>query len=140
MEVGQHSSRRRTVLAQINVTPFVDVMLVLLIIFMITAPMMEKGVDVALPEVENAPNLAAVKEPLIITVTSKGQIMVGSNRVENADKLTPVLQQVLSERDDKSVYLEADKSVPYGHVVQVMAAVKRAGVARLGMVAQEPEK
>jgi biopolymer transport protein TolR len=140
MEVGQHSSRRRTVLAQINVTPFVDVMLVLLIIFMITAPMMEKGVDVALPEVENAPNLAAVKEPLIITVTSKGQIMVGSSRVENADKLTPVLQQVLSERDDKSVYLEADKSVPYGHVVQVMAAVKRAGVARLGMVAQEPEK
>jgi biopolymer transport protein TolR len=140
MEVGQHSSRRRTVLAQINVTPFVDVMLVLLIIFMITAPMMEKGVDVALPEVENAPNLAAVKEPLIITVTSKGQIMVGSNRVENADKLTPVLQQVLSERDDKTVYLEADKSVPYGRVVQVMAAVKRAGVARLGMVAQEPEK
>jgi len=140
MEVGQYSSRRRTVLAQINVTPFVDVMLVLLIIFMVTAPMMEKGVDVALPEVEHAPNLAAVKEPLIITVTSKGQIMVGSNRVESAAKLTPVLQQVLSERDDKTVYLEADKAVPYGHVVQVMAAVKRAGVSRLGMVAQEPEK
>jgi len=140
MEVGQHSSRRRTVLAQINVTPFVDVMLVLLIIFMITAPMMEKGVDVALPEVEHAPNLAAVKEPLIITVTSKGQIMVGSNRVESAAKLTPVLQQVLSERDDKTVYLEADKAVPYGHVVQVMAAVKQAGVSRLGMVAQEPQK
>jgi biopolymer transport protein TolR len=140
MEVGQYSSRRRTVLAQINVTPFVDVMLVLLIIFMVTAPMMEKGVDVALPEVEHAPNLAAVKEPLIITVTSKGQIMVGSNRVESAAKLTPVLQQVLSERDDKTVYLEADKAVPYGHVVQVMAAVKQAGVSRLGMVAQEPEK
>ena len=140
MEVGQYSSRRRTVLAQINVTPFVDVMLVLLIIFMITAPMMEKGVDVALPEVENAPNLTAAKEPLIITVTSKGQIMVGSNRVESATKLTPVLQQVLSERDDKTVYLEADKTVPYGNVVQVMAAIKRAGVSRLGMVSQDPEK
>jgi biopolymer transport protein TolR len=140
MEVGQNSNRRRTVLAQINVTPFVDVMLVLLIIFMITAPMMEKGVDVALPEVENAPNLSAVKEPLIITVNRKGQIMVGSNRVENAAKLTPVLQQVLSEREDKTVYLEADKAVPYGQVVQVMAAVKRAGVVKLGMVAQEPEK
>jgi biopolymer transport protein TolR len=140
MEVGQNSNRRRTVLAQINVTPFVDVMLVLLIIFMITAPMMEKGVDVALPEVENAPNLSAVKEPLIITVTSKGQIMVGSNRVDSAAKLTPVLQQVLNEREDKTVYLEADKAVAYGQVVQVMAAVKRAGVARLGMVAQEPEK
>ena len=139
MELGQHSNRRRTMLAQINVTPFVDVMLVLLIIFMITTPMMEKGVDVALPEVENAPNLSAVKEPLVITVTSKGQIMVGSNRVENVAKLTPVLQQVLSEREDKTVYLEADKAVPYGRVVQVMAAVKRAGVTKLGMVAQDPE-
>jgi biopolymer transport protein TolR len=139
MEVGQRPTGRRTVLAQINVTPFVDVMLVLLIIFMITAPMMEKGVDVALPEVENAPNLSAVKEPLVITVTRKGQIMVGNNRVESAGKLTPVLEQVLSERDDKTVYLEADKAVPYGKVVQVMAAIKRAGVAKLGMVAREPE-
>jgi len=140
MEVGQHTSRRRTVLAQINVTPFVDVMLVLLIIFMVTAPMMEKGVDVALPEVENAPNLAAAKEPLIITVNRKGAIMVGNNVIDNADKLTPVLQQVLSEREEKTVYLEADKAVAYGKVVQVMAAIKRAGVAKLGMVAQEPEK
>jgi len=140
MEVGQHTSRRRTVLAQINVTPFVDVMLVLLIIFMVTAPMMEKGVDVALPEVENAPNLAAAKEPLIITVNRKGAIMVGNNVIDNADKLTPVLQQVLSEREEKTVYLEADKDVAYGKVVQVMAAIKRAGVAKLGMVAQEPEK
>ena len=140
MEVGQNGNRRRAMLAQINVTPFVDVMLVLLIIFMITAPMMEKGVDVALPEVENAPNLSAVKEPLVITVTRKGQIMVGSNKVASAAKLTPVLLQVLSEREDKTVYLEADKEVPYGQVVKVMAAVKRAGVVKLGMVAQEPEK
>jgi biopolymer transport protein TolR len=140
MELGQNSNRRRTMLAQINVTPFVDVMLVLLIIFMITTPMMERGVDVALPEVENVPNLSAVKEPLVITVTRKGKIMVGSNSVENAAKLTPVLLQVLSERDDKTVYLEADKAVPYGRVVQVMAAIKRAGVTKLGMVAMEPEK
>ena len=140
MEVGQHTSRRRTVLAQINVTPFVDVMLVLLIIFMVTAPMMERGVDVALPEVENAPNLAAAKEPLIITVNRKGAIMVGNNAVDSADKLTPVLQQVLSEREEKTVYLEADKAVAYGKVVQVMAAIKRAGISKLGMVAQEPEK
>ncbi len=140
MEVGQQTSRRRTVLATINVTPFVDVMLVLLIIFMVTAPMMEKGVDVALPEVENAPNLASAKEPLVITVTRKGEIMVGNSAVPDAGKLTPVLQQVLSERDEKTVYLEADKQVPYGKVVQVMAAIKRAGVAKLGMVAQEPEK
>jgi biopolymer transport protein TolR len=140
MEVGQRPTSRRTVLAQINVTPFVDVMLVLLIIFMITAPMMEKGVDVALPEVENAPNLSSIKEPLVITVTRKGKIMIGNNAVEDVTKLTPVLQQVLSEREDKTVYLEADRAVPYGNVVKVMAAVKRAGVVKLGMVAQEPEK
>ena len=139
MEVGQREVRRRSALAQINVTPFVDVMLVLLIIFMVTAPMLERGVDVTLPEVENAPNLTAVKEPLIVTVTRKGEIMVGKNRVEDTNKLIPVLQQVLSSRDDKTVYLEADEAVAYGRVVQVMAAMKRAGVAKLGMVAQEPE-
>ena len=140
MEVGQRPTSRRTVLAQINVTPFVDVMLVLLIIFMITAPMMEKGVDVALPEVENAPNLSSIKEPLVITLTRKGTIMIGNNAVEDVTKLTPVLQQVLSEREDKTVYLEADRAVPYGNVVKVMAAGKQAGVVKLGMVAQEPEK
>lgn len=140
MEVGHQTSRRRTVLATINVTPFVDVMLVLLIIFMVTAPMMEKGVDVALPEVENAPNLTAAKEPLIVTVSRKGGIMVGNNAVSDPDKLAPVLQQALSEREEKTVYLEADKQVPYGRVVQVMAAIKKAGVAKLGMVAQEPEE
>jgi biopolymer transport protein TolR len=66
--------------------------------------------------------------------------MVGSNQVASAAKLTPVLLQILSERDDKTVYLEADKAVPYGQVVKVMAAVKRAGVTKLGMVAMEPEK
>ncbi|MCK4536138.1 MAG: protein TolR [Desulfuromonadales bacterium] len=138
MEVGQRESRRRSALAQINVTPFVDVMLVLLIIFMVTAPMLEKGVDVALPEVENAPNLAAAKQPLIVTVTRKGDLMVGKNPVESTEKLIPVLQQILASREDKTVYLEADRKVPYGRVVQVMAAMKKAGVAKLGMVAQEP--
>lgn len=139
MQVGQREIRRRSVLAHINVTPFVDVMLVLLIIFMVTAPMMERGVDVALPEVENAPDLAAVKEPVVVTVTREGSLMVGKNQVETTDKLTPVLQQILIDRDDKTVYLEADRAVPYGRVVQVMAAMKKAGVAKLGMIAQEPE-
>lgn len=139
MQVGQREIRRRSALAHINVTPFVDVMLVLLIIFMVTAPMMERGVDVALPEVENAPDLAAVKDPVVVTVTREGSLMVGKNQVETTDKLMPVLQQILSDRDDKTVYLEADRAVPYGRVVQVMAAMKKAGVAKLGMIAQEPE-
>ena len=104
MEVGQRENRRRTVLAHINVTPFVDVMLVLLIIFMVTAPMMEKGVDVALPEVENAPNLAAAKEPLIVTLSKKGAIMVGNNTIDTPAKLTPVIEQILTEKEEKAVY------------------------------------
>lgn len=140
MEVGQRESRRRSMLAQINVTPFVDVMLVLLIIFMVTAPMLEKGVDVALPEVENAPNLAAAKEPLVVMVTRDGAIRLEHHQVDTPAKLVPVLQQVLAGRLEQAVYLEADRAVPYGRVVQVMAAMRQAGVTKLGMVAQEPEK
>ena len=139
MEVGQRESRRRSMLAQINVTPFVDVMLVLLIIFMVTAPMLDKGVDVALPEVENAPNLSAAKEPLVVTVTREGTIKVERHQVASPDQLGPVLKQILAGRQEQTVYLEADRSVPYGRVVQVMAAMRQAGVEKLGMVAQEPE-
>jgi len=84
------------------------------------------------------PTLAAAKQPLIVTVTRKGDLMVGKNPVESTEKLIPVLQQILGSREDKTVYLEADRKVPYGRVVQVMAAMKKAGVAKLGMVAQEP--
>ena len=139
MEVGQRESRRRSMLAQINVTPFVDVMLVLLIIFMVTAPMLEKGVDVALPEIDNAPNLEAAKEPLVVTVTREGLIRIDKQRVDDPAKLAPVMRQILVGRQETAVYLEADRAVPYGRVVQVVAAIRQAGVTKLGMVAQEPE-
>ena len=138
MDVG--SGRRRSSLSQINVTPFVDVMLVLLIIFMVTAPMLEKGVDVDLPEVSHTPNLDAAENSLIVSINRKGEISVGKQRVENTEKLVAVLQQVVPADSDKQVYLEADRVVPYERVVQVLAAVRRAGVKRLGMVALEPEK
>ncbi len=140
MEVGQRETRGRSTLSQINVTPFVDVMLVLLIIFMVTAPMMERGLDVNLPEVENAPNLAAAKEPLIVTVQKSGRIAIGRSRVDSPAKLTPVLRQVLEGRQEKEVFLEADRDVPYGEVVKVMAAIREAGVQKLGMVAEQPGK
>ena len=139
MEVGRRDSPGRRTLSQINVTPFVDVMLVLLIIFMVTAPMMEKGVDVNLPEVQNAPNLAAIKDPLVISVQKNGTISIGRSAVETPEKLVPVLQQVLKDREDKGVFLEADREVPYGKVMQVMAAIRQAGVQKLGMVAREPQ-
>jgi biopolymer transport protein TolR len=140
MEVGQRETRRRSMLAQINVTPFVDVMLVLLIIFMVTAPMLEKGVDIALPEVDNAPNLDAAREPLVVTVTREGKIRIERHQLDSLEKLAPVLQQALAGRVEQTVYLEADRAVPYGRVVQVMAAIRQAGVTKLGMVAQEPDR
>ena len=140
MEVGQRETRRRSMLAQINVTPFVDVMLVLLIIIMVTAPMLEKGVDVALPEVDNAPNLDAAREPLVVTVTRDGRVRIERHQLDTLEQLAPVLQQALVGRAEQTVYLEADRAVPYGRVVQVMAAIRQAGVTKLGMVAQEPDR
>ena len=140
MEVGRRDSGSRRTLSQINVTPFVDVMLVLLIIFMVTAPMMEKGVEVQLPEVENAPTIEGMKEPLVVTIDDQGEISIGRSQVESVQKLIPVLQQVLAKRKEKEVFLEADRKVVYGRVVQVMAAIKAAGVEKLGMVAEEPQR
>jgi len=126
--------------SDINVTPLVDVVLVLLIIFMVTAPMLEKGVDVELPEVSQAPNLDAAQQSLIVSIDSKGQISVGQQKVATPEKLVAVLQQILQQQQDKQVYLEADKVVRYQQVVRVLAAIRRAGVTRLGMVALEPEQ
>lgn len=140
MEVGRPGTGRRSSMSQINVTPFVDVMLVLLIIFMVTAPMLDQGVSVDLPEVEGAPNLPSKNEPLIVTVDKKGQLLIGKSRIKQLDKLGPVIQQALKGKENREVFLEADQAVPYGRVVQVMAAIKQAGIARLGMVTRLPEE
>lgn len=139
MEVGRPASARRSSLSQINVTPFVDVMLVLLIIFMVTAPMMDQGVEVNLPEVAESPGLPSQQEPLVITMEQNGQILIGKARIDQVAKLGPVLQQALKGKPDREVFLEADQKVPYGQVVKVMAAVKKAGVEKLGMVTRLPE-
>jgi biopolymer transport protein TolR len=139
VEVGRRDNGGRSTLSQINVTPFVDVMLVLLIIFMVAAPMLETGVDVNLPEVADAPALEAAQEPLVVTVRKDGAISIGRSQVESPDKLIPVIAQILQNRKEKEVFLEADRDVPYGRVVQVMAAVKKAGVEKLGMISQPPQ-
>lgn len=140
MEVGRPAGGRRSSLSQINVTPFVDVMLVLLIIFMVTAPMLDQGVQVDLPEVAEAPGLPSQQEPLVVTMQRDGKIFIGKAEVKQVGKLGPVLQQALKGKPDREVFLEADAKVPYGRVVQVMAAVKRAGVEKLGMVTRLPEE
>lgn len=119
-------------MSEINVTPLVDVMLVLLIIFMVTAPMMMQGVDVALPETTSEP-LAAEKEHLIISIDPKGQIYINEFQV-SLDVLSGKLSKILEGKPDKEAYLRADKNIPYGTVVRVMAEIKAAGIDKLGMV------
>jgi biopolymer transport protein TolR len=101
--------------------------------------MLEKGVDVDLPQVEQAPNLEAAQESLIVSIDAQNRLFVGRQQVGSPAKMVAVLQQALKDRDNKEVYLEADRKVAYERVVQVLAAVRKAGVTQLGMIATEPE-
>ncbi len=124
-------------MSDINVTPFVDVMLVLLIIFMVTAPMMMQGVDVALPEATAEP-LESEKEHLIITLNTQNEVFINDFKV-SVDGLGEKLKNILQGRAEREVFLKADKAISWGIVAQVMAEIKGAGVEKLGMVT-EPEK
>ena len=123
-------------MSDINVTPFVDVMLVLLIIFMVTAPMMMQGVDVVLPET-NSEQLIPQKEHLIITINKQNQIYINDYQVE-LDFLKEKLSKIFESREDREVFLRADKDISYGVVVRVMAEIKGAGVEKLGMITEPP--
>jgi biopolymer transport protein TolR len=121
-------------MSDINVTPLVDVMLVLLIIFMVTAPMMMQGVNVSLPKTTSKP-LPTEREHLIITVDRSQQIYINDYKVA-LEALQAKLKKIYEGRPDDKVYLRADKGVPYGVVVRVMSEVKNAGVEKLGMVTE----
>ncbi|MBW2101115.1 MAG: protein TolR [Deltaproteobacteria bacterium] len=121
-------------MSDINVTPLVDVMLVLLIIFMVTAPMMMQGVDVNLPKTTTR-QIKTPDEPLILTVNGKKEIFLENRRMV-LEELEPKVRKIFEHRREKAVMLRADRSVPYGFVVKVMARVKRAGVDRLGLVTE----
>lgn len=133
MAFSQNNGKRGLV-SDINVTPLVDVMLVLLIIFMITAPMMTQGVDVDLPETTARP-LQQDEAPVVVTVTRKGEIFIDRNRGDQA-MLRRQLAQMARKGTDRTILLKADKDVPYGLVVAVMADVKSAGFDKLGMVTE----
>jgi len=131
MTIESNSDR---LMSDINVTPFVDVMLVLLIIFMVTAPMMIQGVDVSLPQTSSGP-LSSEREHLIVTIDKNNRIYINDFQV-SLNFLQEKLTKILEGREDSEVYLRADKDISYGMVVRVMAAIKGAGVERLGMVTE----
>ncbi len=129
-------------MSDINVTPFVDVMLVLLIIFMVTAPMMVQGVDVSLPETSRSSQLSTEEDQLVVTIDQDNRVYINDYEV-GLENLQEKLAKIFENRHSRAVFLKADEAISYGRVVAVMSAVKAAGAEKLGMVTQpadEPEK
>ena len=125
-------------MAEINVTPLVDVVLVLLIIFMVTASMLQMGIDVNLPKVKSK-SIDVTEEKLVLTITGAKEIYINKNRISLSD-LRIKLENIFSSRIDREIFMRADKSIPYGFVIEVMSEVRKAGVDKLGMITEPPEE
>ena len=133
MGMSSSSSRvSRTVLSEINVTPFVDVMLVLLIIFMVTAPMMQQGMDVDLPETANS-GVTTNDEPFILVIRKNREIFAGEARMA-LPTLREKLKAIFETRKNKQIYLQADKQVEYGYVAEAMGEIRAAGILQIGLI------
>jgi len=132
-EAGQRGS----LVSQINVTPLVDVMLVLLVIFMVTAPIIQQGVEVNIPKVR-AMALKGEEQQFVVSITRDKQLYLNDTRMSD-DELTQKLTAISAERPDRQVFIRADEQVPYGEVIRTMAAIKAAGIQNIGMVTAMPE-
>jgi biopolymer transport protein TolR len=134
----KHRRRRGRPMSEINVTPFVDVMLVLLIVFMVTAPLLSAGVPVDLPEAQAKP-LALEKEPITVTVNTEGRIFIKDTEV-SMDQLVPKLTELATSGLDERIYVRGDKAASYGAIMKVMGVINGAGFRRIGLVAlKEPD-
>ncbi len=133
-ERGRKRRRRRNrPMSEINVTPFVDVMMVLLIIFMVAAPLVTVGVPVELPKTAAASLPSEQEEPLAVTLTAEGLVQIQTTEVTD-EEIVPRLRAILSERASDRVFLRADGSIPYARVVQIMGALNAAGITNIGLV------
>jgi biopolymer transport protein TolR len=132
------SKGRNGLLSEINVTPFVDVMLVLLVIFMVTAPLMTQGLEVDLPTTRTVATLPKGKDHMVLTVTRDGAVFLDEYQVPEGE-LEGHLKRLVAD-ENKSLFLRADREVAYGRVVEVMGEIKAAGIDRLGVVAEPEDK
>jgi len=137
MGLSTNSSSSRQPMSEINVTPFVDVMLVLLIIFMVTAPMMQQGVDVNLPQTSSTGAITMDEKDVVVTIDAQKNIFVGEKKI-NQDQLKDVLDAVFDSKENRVAYLRSDQKVDYGFVVEVMGALKNAGVEHVGLATEDP--
>src|ERR1700736_2552861 len=130
------TGQRGKLASQINVTPLVDVMLVLLIIFMVTAPIIQQGVEVSIPKVKAAA-LKSNEQEFVISITRDGDTYLNDTKLERSE-LTDKLEAISHTRPDLQVFIRADEQVAYGEVIRTMAAIKAAGIENVGMVTQAP--
>jgi biopolymer transport protein TolR len=137
MDIGKPRGGDRAPISQINVTPLVDVMLVLLIIFMVTASVGQQGITVSLPRAKSEA-LATREEIVTVTIDPSLQVYINSRPVGTGE-LKSELERLYSRRTDKSIFLKSDRSVAYGDFVKVVALIKEAGVEQLGMITEAPK-
>jgi biopolymer transport protein TolR len=134
---GQRRSSSYRPMSEINVTPMVDVMLVLLIVFMVAAPLLTVGVPVDLPKAQ-APAINENKEPLVVTVNAEGKIFLQETVLDNDDTLVPRLQAITHNNPEASIYVRGDRAINYGRVLEVMSMISAAGFTKVSLVAETP--
>jgi biopolymer transport protein TolR len=128
---------QRRLMSEINVTPMVDVMLVLLVIFMVTAPLLTVGVPVDLPQTK-APAINEPKEPLVITIDAKGEVYLQNSKIDAKD-LAARLAAITSNNPDAAIYVRGDRAIDYGRVLEIMGIVSAAGFTKVSLIAELPK-
>src|SRR5215207_8637185 len=136
-DAGRRGRRRkRATMVEINMTPLVDVMLVLLIVFMITAPLLSSGVTVDLPEADSAP-IPGQDEPLSVTIDAKGEVFIQDTPV-TLDQLAPRLEAIVGRKAETRIFVRGDKSIDYGKVMAVVGTINQAGFAKVALLTEAP--
>ncbi len=131
---GDGNYKSEAMLSDINVTPMVDVMLVLLIVFMVSAPLMQQGIQVDLPKTKS-PALTEQDKPVVIVVNHSGNVEIAQHEIPSAE-VTDKLRAMFEKREKKEIFIQADKGIPYGTVAAVMAQAQAAGIHRIGLVTE----
>lgn len=134
MGMNTGNSRSRATMSEINVTPLVDVMLVLLIMFMVTAPMMQQGIEVELPKT-SASGVEPSEDPFVLVISAEQRITVGKQRIAKAE-LQKRLEAIFATRKNKQLYIQADRRVDYGFVAETMAEIRAAGITNIGLITE----